>query len=427
MTILLSVILLLFSTDSALAQWVRIDTIRYTALFANGDTIIGGYKNVLDPKIRISTNGGISWLNAVTTMQPGDRIEVLEKHKGNLYAGLRRDVLDTCSTCGGVYRSTDGGLTWLLSSTGIPLRSDILTLLDYGDTVFAGGSTLQVPSSLFVSTNGGLYWGNIRDTMLNYFAIVKLVSCGGRLFFAGGTGQSPRMWYSTNSGRSWFPGDNGLPSQPAVNDLACLGSRLYASVTGLTTGPGIYSTLHDSIRWVSVNAGLPGPNRGQFAASGSLLFLATSTQIYYLSNSADTVWTPWSSGLPSYNASVIAATNRNVYVSGLDGLWRRPISEVVSVIQTTFDLGSTSPPLDQNYPNPFNGITHVRFQVPTKQRVTLEVYDVVGRKIQTVVDATLERGTHEISLDATSLSSGVYVLRLLIENSITSKVMLLLK
>ena len=69
--------------------------------------------------------------------------------------------------------------------------------------------------------------------------------------------------------------------------------------------------------------------------------------------------------------------------------------------------------LDQNYPNPFNPATVIHFTLPTPERVTLSVFDVMGRTVATLVDAQpLGPGTHSVRFDASGLASGVYLYRI---------------
>lgn len=68
--------------------------------------------------------------------------------------------------------------------------------------------------------------------------------------------------------------------------------------------------------------------------------------------------------------------------------------------------------LDQNYPNPFNPSTVIRFGLPQATEVTLEVYDIVGRKIATLVEGEQRAGYHEIPFQDQNLASGVYVYRM---------------
>jgi serine protease len=81
----------------------------------------------------------------------------------------------------------------------------------------------------------------------------------------------------------------------------------------------------------------------------------------------------------------------------------------------------------QNYPNPFNPTTDIEFTLPTSGMVTLEVFNVVGQKVRTLVDQSLSSGTHRFTFDAANLSSGVYFYRLAFGERVESRKMLLLK
>ncbi|MCX8011185.1 MAG: S8 family peptidase, partial [Ignavibacteria bacterium] len=69
--------------------------------------------------------------------------------------------------------------------------------------------------------------------------------------------------------------------------------------------------------------------------------------------------------------------------------------------------------LEQNYPNPFNSNSRIRFEIPNREKVTLRIYDVLGREIMKLIDDELSPGTYDIVVDAknkdnSSLSSGIY-------------------
>jgi len=66
----------------------------------------------------------------------------------------------------------------------------------------------------------------------------------------------------------------------------------------------------------------------------------------------------------------------------------------------------------QNYPNPFNPATTIEYELPAATKVELTVYDLMGRKVKTLVNARQPAGTHRVQFDGSQLSSGVYVYRL---------------
>jgi hypothetical protein len=74
--------------------------------------------------------------------------------------------------------------------------------------------------------------------------------------------------------------------------------------------------------------------------------------------------------------------------------------------------------LAQNYPNPFNPVTALQFELQEFATVTIRVYDLLGREVQTLMDrALLFDGTNEVMFDAAGLASGVYVYRIVAESS----------
>lgn len=75
-------------------------------------------------------------------------------------------------------------------------------------------------------------------------------------------------------------------------------------------------------------------------------------------------------------------------------------------------LGASMPvefALHQNYPNPFNPATTVSFALPVKAQVSLDVYSLLGEKVMSVVNGSLEAGTHTYQVNASELTSGVYI------------------
>jgi len=74
--------------------------------------------------------------------------------------------------------------------------------------------------------------------------------------------------------------------------------------------------------------------------------------------------------------------------------------------------GPTVFALDQNFPNPFNPSTKIQYQLPVETRVSLKVYDMLGREVATLVNEDRPAGYHEVRWIASNTASGVYFYRM---------------
>lgn len=83
--------------------------------------------------------------------------------------------------------------------------------------------------------------------------------------------------------------------------------------------------------------------------------------------------------------------------------------------------------LYEAYPNPFNPLTTIEYQLPKSANVRLDVYDVTGRRVSTLVNDPQQAGIHQVNYEADELSSGTYIYRIQAGNWVESKKMLFMK
>lgn len=88
---------------------------------------------------------------------------------------------------------------------------------------------------------------------------------------------------------------------------------------------------------------------------------------------------------------------------------------------------SKSYQLYQNYPNPFNPTTKISFSIPKRSNVELKIYDILGRKISTLMNEEKTAGSYEVKFNASKLSSGIYFYQLKSGNFIETMKMLMMK
>ena len=68
--------------------------------------------------------------------------------------------------------------------------------------------------------------------------------------------------------------------------------------------------------------------------------------------------------------------------------------------------------LSQNYPNPFNPSTNIKFTLPKPENVKIEVYNIIGQKIETLLNKSMSAGYHEVEFNGQNLASGIYLYRI---------------
>jgi hypothetical protein len=68
--------------------------------------------------------------------------------------------------------------------------------------------------------------------------------------------------------------------------------------------------------------------------------------------------------------------------------------------------------LEQNYPNPFNPTTVVEFSLPRESRVTIDLFNILGQKVMTLLDETRSAGTYRVPINGSAMASGIYLYRM---------------
>ncbi len=102
-------------------------------------------------------------------------------------------------------------------------------------------------------------------------------------------------------------------------------------------------------------------------------------------------------------------------------------SEVIAIYINLNNILPNDYSIEQNYPNPFNPSTTINFSLPKTGKVVLEIYNVLGEKVTTLINNDLTAGYHSVNFNGSSLASGVYIYRLQSGNYTQAKKMTLEK
>ena len=200
-----------------------------------------------------------------------------------------------------------------------------------------------------------------------------------------------------------------------------MGEKVVKSILHISSGLVILLSsfpLVSDAQWVQTQGPYGGPG-GTLACKGSTVFLASGWGVFRSSDVGAT-WTATNLNLVVCDSELYAGTSCR-------GIWKRPISEMITAVS----ISVVGPPahfgLGQNYPNPFNPSTTIRYTVPSRTHVVLSVFNTLGHQVATLVNGTEEAGYHTTRLDGTGLASGLYVYRLRSGSFVQSCKMLLVK
>ena len=170
-----------------------------------------------------------------------------------------------------------------------------------------------------------------------------------------------------------------------------------------------------------------GPQIYSLAVHGEDVYAGASPGVYACTVHGDK-WSDVGRGLPEWTVSSLYVNDSTIY-AGMErgGIWASPIGEVTGINSSVTASTPSSFELQQNYPNPFNPTTTIAFNVPRLCHVKLVVYDVLGRKVETLVNAEMGPSQYSVPFDASNLASGVYFYRLNAGDFVETKKMVVIK
>lgn len=331
-----------------------------------------------------STNSGANW----TSVFGGGALSFAASDT-NLFVGTGG---------AGVYRSTNDGASWTTVSAGLT-NAWVSSLAMNGTSLFAG--TL---GGIFRSANNGTNWTPI-NAILGYVTalVAKSDGIGGGKLFAGEYATS--VFLSTNNGETWINTRTSYTyPNPYVYTLAVGDTDVFAG-----TERGVFR--YDGTTWTGT--GLMSIRIQALAVTGSTLFAGTSSGGAFCSTNNGINWTAVNTGLPSLDVRALALHGTRLFAGiGTNGVWSRPLSEMITSVEQTSTNLTERYALYQNYPNPFNPSTTIGFSIPVAGYVALQVFNILGQVVATVLSQELAAGTYEAKWDVIGFASGTYFYRL---------------
>jgi hypothetical protein len=401
--------------------------------------------------VQKSTNGGVAWsTGAGIGFSPPRKNQDKEwliadmtnsPYRNNLYVSWTEfDLYGSASTSDSsrilFSRSTDAGITW---STPVRLSDRAGDCIDEDNTVEGAVPAVGPNGEVYTawsgpigimfdrSTNGGITWG--QDVFVSAqpggwdFMIPGIYRANGMPITVCDISNSP---YRGTVYVNWSDQRNGLDNTDVFLSKSTDGGNTWTPAK-MVNDDILGTAAHQFFTWMTVDQTTGYIycvfyDRRNASANATDVYVARSTnggETFTNFKVSQSSFTP-TSGTFFGDYTCIAAYNRKIYPiwMRLDGsalsVWTAIINDSVTVDVPGETGHASSFALQQNYPNPFNPSTMIRFNVSSREHVTLGVFDLLGREIASLVDRIVEPGEHTIVFSAWDyqLSSGTYFYRM---------------
>ncbi|MFQ5649527.1 MAG: FlgD immunoglobulin-like domain containing protein [bacterium] len=346
-----------------------------------------------------STNGGRSFTFAQTGISGNDRF--------NWNSPLAFNPLNPRSLYFGgnrLYKSTDRASSWRAVSP------DLSNGPSTRNFVFGTMTTLAVAPSdsntiytglddgnVWVTQDGGQNWRNISaDLPVRWITRVAVDPEDGRIAYVTLSGFRrdgflPHIFRTENGGESWQDISSNLPEVP-LNDVIVdpeMRSTLYVA-----SDVGVFVTRNSGAEWLPLGEGLPN--------------------------------------VPVTDLDLHAPTRTLVAATYGRSMYRIALGEATGVEPGIVAQAPDDFQLRQNYPNPFNAGTTIPYSLPNEAHIRLEVHDIAGRLVRTLVDGPQSAGAYVAKWDGgndrgVTVASGMYIYRLRTDERILARRMILVK
>lgn len=353
--------------------------------------------------IYFSSNNGSKWSNICPNGSSGNTYYALTINENFVFAG---------NSNGEIYKSTNLGSNWSLS---VKLASKILSLAASGNNVYAG----TLSNGVYVSTNKGSNWTQSTLNSETVYSLAAYENC-----IIAGTNNNIKR--STDKGANWIVRMDGINGVKTINAFYIYNTKVFAG----SNGSGIY--------WSYTDWALPVVMKmfmSEVSGNGVRLRWETGEEI----NCAGFEVERKCGGGQYVKAGYVSAKGAGKYEFADKGLQAGRFAYRIKQIDNNgnfayYELAGDvvigvpeSYVLWQNFPNPFNPVTKINFEVPQAERVSIKVFDVVGREVSMLADGEYNAGYYSLSFDASQLSSGIYFYRMTAGGFCAVKRMVVLK
>jgi len=352
----------------------------------------------------------------------------------------------------GIYRTTDLGDTWQEIDNGFASSFVFGFAIDSSNNIYAGTRS----GYIYKSTNDGLSWTLLRNSNNIYNSVIvdMVIAPNGNIF---ATNMREGVLRSTDNGTTWTVKNNGLSSLMAASLNINSKGEIYMATQ---KDDKFYYSSDNGESWQNILSNLTNTTVNQIRFDKyNNVYLATDESVWRNADAitpveivnltaqteGNNVRLEWTTATEvnnygftierkAFNSAQWAeiafikgagSSSKPVTYSYIDN--KIPSSKYnYRLKQTDYDgsrkyyyfnkeisiTGPATYSLSQNYPNPFNPSTTIRYSIKDAGLVKLEIYDILGRKVATIVSEEKQAGNYEVNFNGSNLSSGIYFYKL---------------
>jgi photosystem II stability/assembly factor-like uncharacterized protein len=344
------------------------DGIFYTASWSNG--------------LSKSTDEGMTWIMINNGVNNVYFYSIVADDSGNLMAGSEY----------GVYRSTDKGENWIqTSSVGNNFGYDIR--IDSKNRIYC----ITYGSGLFRTTDLGHTWHRLDKNFNTGYIFGLAVDSKNNIYTGTAYGT---VYKSTDDGLSWQIVFQSSVSQAAIGEV-----KISPNGTLFITcyNEGVLRSTDEGVSWTLVRSDNTNYLRFypmEINRNGVIFTIDSNLKIYSSSDNGNT-WEDITSNTKYLSIrSFTVDENDNLYLATDESVWKSNPDSLTSAAED--DIKPKEYFLSQNYPNPFNPSTTIKYSLPQTGRVTLSIYDLLGREVVKLIDEEKPAGEYETKWNASS-------------------------
>jgi hypothetical protein len=398
------VFILLFSLEVS-AQWIQ------TSL---GDAQYGYNINSSGTEVFVATLNGV--YSTTDIGNPWFNIGLQGRLVFDVITSGQYILAATEGTGPGVFRTSDHGNTWF-ETTGIANQS-VRAFTKNSSYIFActwGGG-------IFRSDNDGANWQSVGLTNAGF----RSIYAAGETIFCG----ADKIYFSTDNGANWQERQLPWPSGD-TRGFHYNNGILYSCDTGLYTSTDMGNTwqLKSGITFDSLGSVTDSKMFRDIVSYQNVLIASVAFNSILVSYDGGNNWSSFNEGLISdWTFAGLAIKGPNIWAlrDFFGNAYLRPLSNITDV-EGVNSLTPKEFNLKQNFPNPYNSQTTISYSVPNSSLVQIQIFDILGREISTLLNEEKAAGNYQVEFNASSLSSGIYLYKLQAGEFVQTRKMILLK